>query len=1386
MKKVLAIISIIILSCLLFGSGVNCYADTGHTYIEGGDTNNTATLLTDQTSYVKLVPEEDWSMGWELWYNRYPLFKFIPRESGDYTITFSGFGDSCTYDFEVKDSEHNSITYQYCNFDQSYQSTFTVEAGQTYYIYINASTKYTTYYTLTFDKPLISSEMSIQGADTVYIPTDNTRTTVYQVGGVEVDWVWSINGEEPAGVSIGAQTGELLVEPGVSPSTIEIQAYSDILDLTISKTVVIEAFPYTITIEPSDAITVDSRQADLPRATVHDGDENGDVVTGKKVVYTCEALSDYAIFFVSDHCISFYDNPPLKKYTVTVSLEDNSAAPITFDIIIGSYSIVLSPAAIDLVKDGTDNDFYVNFPETTVFDVEGNQTNDTCGIAAADFIDYITGEPMEEGFSLSKDIPLGTYTLKYSMTDKELVTADFKIIVRNPVLTYTASEGGSITGVTAQTVAPGTSGTEVTAVPDEGYVFVKWSDDVTNVSRTENNVTGDVSVTAAFAPVVSVNIDADSTGDTLQDKIETILNGNPCAAVTTLNITAGELTDSDVSWIGMNLANLETLNITGTASFTNDQIPDYAFKNLKKLKSVTIDLNETESLSFGNSAFEGCSSLIDINLPQAQTFGVRAFDMNYQLKTVNLPQATSFGDNAFNNCLVLENVNLPKTKSIGSASFAYCRLLKSIELPNLEVVLNQTFTGCDELIYVNLSNVKEFGDYIFWGCKKPIEMILGSIPPTINETPWTGTFGQYLYEESSKVLIPEDALEAYKASAGWAEGSWYGWPVETYSNASDDNTLSGLKVDDVTIPNFNPETTTYNLENTKESSMKIDAIANDSNASVTGDTGIQNLSYGTNTFTITVIAENGTTKDYTLTITREIKVATPTASPNGGNFVDAIQVTLASTTTGASIYYTLDESEPTTQSDIYISPITINQTTTLKAIAKTEGAIDSDILTVTFTKNSSSSGSDSSSSSSDDDDNDNTNNTVMGEADNKSFNVGEKETIYNDGQREIIVKVNENNLENQVNKIDNESTISIPIIGNTDVAKTELNVQDIKNMQEKELVLEIKTDDYTYELPTNHIDIEAISEKIGKDIKLNDITFSITISKTKNKMVKVVENATKEKGLSIVIPPVDFEIEAVYKDKSCKVDKFNSFVKRMVEIPKGIDGNKITTAIITEKDGSIRHVPTYVTVIDGKYYATINSFTNSTYSLIYNKVTFNDVKDNHWAKAEIEKMASRLVIEGKEDGTFSPNEAITRAELVQVLVKALGLKPVEVNQFVDVESGTEYGGYIGTAYSYGIINGTSETTFDCEDFVTRQDAMTMIYRVSMLLDSLDREYITDMTNYVDYKDVSDYAKDAVMWNVKNNIIVGKTDITLVPHDNVTRAELAAVTNRLLMAAGLVE
>jgi hypothetical protein len=84
-------------------------------------------------------------------------------------------------------------------------------------------------------------------------------------------------------------------------------------------------------------------------------------------------------------------------------------------------------------------------------------------------------------------------------------------------------------------------------------------------------------------------------------------------------------------------------------------------------------------------------------------------------------------------------------------------------------------------------------------------------------------------------------------------------------------------------------------------------------------------------------------------------VATPTATPANRTFSSSVNVTLATATDGAAIYYTLDGSTPSTASSLFTAPIPLTQTTTIKAIAVKDG-VSSDVLEVTFTRSSGGSG----------------------------------------------------------------------------------------------------------------------------------------------------------------------------------------------------------------------------------------------------------------------------------------------------------------------------------------------------------------------------------------------------------------------------------------------
>lgn len=380
-------------------------------------------------------------------------------------------------------------------------------------------------------------------------------------------------------------------------------------------------------------------------------------------------------------------------------------------------------------------------------------------------------------------------------------------------------------------------------------------------------------------------------------------------------------------------------------------------------------------------------------------------------------------------------------------------------------------------------------------------------------------------------------------------------------------------------------------------------------------------------------------------------------------------------------------------------------------------------------------------------------------------------------------------LTERVNQGQNGSRITVPIAGNPDVAVGELNGQLVKAMESKQAVVEVKTQSETYTLPAQEINIDAVSAQLGQDVDLSDIKVNIEIAKTSQETVKVVEDTAAKGNFSIVVPPVDFSVKCTYGDKTVEVSQFNSYVERTVAIPGGVDPSKITTAIVVDVDGTVRHVPTTIVIIDGKYHAKINSLTNSTYSVIWNPVKFKDV-ETHWAKDTLNDMGSRMVIIGDSNDMVHPDEQINRAEFAMVIVKALGLKPDSGNSiYEDIKNTDNYCGHINTATQYKIVAGYGNGIFGPSDRITREQAMSMTAR-AMDITGLKAEFAPGererlLAHFIDADKVEDYAESSVAACIKTGVIVGKGMNTIAPKDYITRAELAAVIQRLLQKSKLI-
>ncbi|CAN7766095.1 Ig-like domain-containing protein [Paenibacillus sp. LjRoot153] len=406
----------------------------------------------------------------------------------------------------------------------------------------------------------------------------------------------------------------------------------------------------------------------------------------------------------------------------------------------------------------------------------------------------------------------------------------------------------------------------------------------------------------------------------------------------------------------------------------------------------------------------------------------------------------------------------------------------------------------------------------------------------------------------------------------------------------------------------------------------------------------------------------------------------------------------------------------------------------------------------------------------------------------KVENAGTATTTKVNEQTVTTIAIDQKKLEDKLTAEGQGAVVTIPINAKSDVVVGELNGQMVKSMESKDAVIEIKTDSAMYTLPAKQINIDAVSDQIGKTVAIQDITIHIEIAKPTTDTVKVVDSAASKGEFTIVAPPLNFTVTGTYGDKTIDVSKFNTYVERTIAIPDGVDPSKITTGVVIDPDGSVRHVPTKVVLIDGKYYAKINNLTNSTYTVVWHPIEFSDVA-NHWAKDAVNDMGSRMVISGFENGLFKPEQNITRAEFAAIIVRGLGLKlDKETTPFRDVNQNAWYHDAIQTAYSNGLVNGFEDGSFRPDDKITREQAMVMLFnamRITRLQGASSKQTNNLFQTFADAGAVSDWAKSGVADSVFTGIVSGRGKGLLSPKALITRAEVAKMMQLLLQKSNLI-
>jgi hypothetical protein len=213
-------------------------------------------------------------------------------------------------------------------------------------------------------------------------------------------------------------------------------------------------------------------------------------------------------------------------------------------------------------------------------------------------------------------------------------------------------------------------------------------------------------------------------------------------------------------------------------------------------------------------------------------------------------------------------------------------------------------------------------------------------------------------------------------------------------------------------------------------------------------------------------------------------------------------------------------------------------------------------------------------------------------------------------------------------------------------------------------------------------------------------------------------------------------------------------------------------------DGKVTRIPS------GKYDEATSTVTFTTshfsqYAVSYEVKSFEDLGGFTWAKKPIEVLASKGIIDGLSDRRFAPEQSITRADFILLLVRALDLQTDETAEpFADVAANAYYYEALSAARALGIAQGAGDNRFNPHASITRED---MIVLTAKALEAAGKLTLAGsdqgLEGFEDAGEVADYAKASMSALVSKGLIQGSHN-RLLPKTSTLRSQAAVLLYRI--------
>ncbi|WP_186328441.1 fibronectin type III domain-containing protein [Paenibacillus sp. 32O-W] len=333
-----------------------------------------------------------------------------------------------------------------------------------------------------------------------------------------------------------------------------------------------------------------------------------------------------------------------------------------------------------------------------------------------------------------------------------------------------------------------------------------------------------------------------------------------------------------------------------------------------------------------------------------------------------------------------------------------------------------------------------------------------------------------------------------------------------------------------------------------------------------------------------------------------------------------------------------------------------------------------------------------------------------------------------------------------------------------------------------DITLQLDAGFTAFSLPLKLLNDPGIAEELRTAAE--DIVFTVRVNLADENFVKRLEIYLQNHGMKRESDIVQWTATASVDGRVIELRDIGMHYGHYLPIAnESIEPDRSTVAQYDPAEQRLSFVPSVFLKTEVGWGADFRRIGSGFYLAISQSRSFSDM-EGHWAEEDVLMLANKLIAEGIANDQFAPELPVTRAQFTEWLVRVLGLSEAGAGDeplFKDTAPGDWFSRSVATAAKHRLVVGYEDGSFRPNQGITREEMAVLVHRAWTFADgrALSQSPVNRIPQFLDTDRINLWAIPAVQRLAESGWIEGRADGFFEPQQPASRAEAAVMLVRLL-------